>query len=462
MYMRTRFGKKYRMARLLLSCMILFLQMPLAVHATEDERRRIPVETNEIAEWPEGPLTTAKAAVLMEAETGVVLYGKNMHAQLYPASTTKMMTALVAIENCALSERMTMSPNAVNLVPPDGSRVGLQAGDTITMEEALYAIMVGSANEVSNGIAEHVGGSIEGFAQMMNERAATLSLTNTHFKNPNGLHEDDHYTSAYDLAVIAKAYFEHVTLAQIGGTGRYHLHSETTQAKDFYINNRHRIVNGEMDLEGIIGGKTGFTDQAGDCLVTCAEREGMRLICVVLFEETPAQYTDTLALMEYGFRSFQKVSTRGLAESVFPSLPDFFVEGSSVFGRATSTLSFSPGDMLLLPVNTAPDNKAVQRSVTAGESGQVAVLTYTWNGHPVGTANILRTDNPRTPPPGPRTAFLQLGTWLSRMLLFLFLVSALSCTAEGFYRHFTSHEYRNKRRLARRKKESRRGPRLME
>lgn len=446
----------------MLFCMALFLLSPRTVHATEDERRQIPVETNEVTGWPEGPVTTAKAAVVMEAETGVVLYGKNMHTRLYPASTTKMMTALVAIENCALSERMTMSPNAVNLVPPDGSRVGLVAGDTITMEEALYAIMVGSANEVSNGIAEHIGGSIEGFAQMMNERAATLSLTNTHFKNPNGLHEDDHYTSAYDLAVIAAAYFDHVTLAQIGGTGRYHLHSETTEARDFYINNRHRIVNGEIDLEGIIGGKTGFTDQAGDCLVTCAERDGMRLICVVLFEEAPAQYTDTLALMEYGFRNFRKISTRGLAESVFPQMPDFFVPGSSVFGRATSTLSFSPGDMLLLPLSAATDNAAVQRSVTAGESGQVAVLSYTWNGHPVGTANIIRNDLPATPPPGPRTTFFRLGTWLTRMLLFLLLVSLISCTAEGFYRHFTSHEYRNKRRLARRKKESRRGPRLMQ
>ncbi|MBR5970416.1 MAG: D-alanyl-D-alanine carboxypeptidase [Lachnospiraceae bacterium] len=449
------------MVRALLLCVTLALLFPLRAQATEDERKQIPVETNEVAGWPEGPVTAAKAAIVMEAETGVVLYAKNIHEPVYPASTTKLMTALVAIENASLSETLTMSKEAVNLVPPDGSRVGLLPGDTITMEQALYAIMVGSANEVSNGIAEHVAGSIESFAQMMNERAASLGLTDTHFQNPNGLHEDGHYTSAYDLAVISAAYFDHLTLAEIAGCGRYHLHSDTTQAKDFYINNRHRMVTGEVSLEGVIGGKTGFTDQAGDCLVTCAEREGMRLICVVLFEAAPAQYTDSVALLEYGFRNFQRISARGLEESVFPSLPDFYVPSASVFGRTSSSLSFSPGDTLVLPTGAAPDNAAVERNVTAGEQGQVAVLDYTWNGHPVGEANIVRIDNAAAPMPGPSTTFLRLDTRLTRMLLLLVLITVVSCVAEGGFRHFTSREYRNKRRLARRKKESRRGPRLM-
>ncbi|MBR0092888.1 MAG: D-alanyl-D-alanine carboxypeptidase [Lachnospiraceae bacterium] len=452
--------KRETFVRLLACVLSALLLFPLRVSATEDDRRDIPVETNDITGWPEGPVTTAKAAVVMEAETGVILYGKNMNAHVYPASTTKLMTALVAIENASLSEIVHVSANAVNLVPPDGSRVGLQAGDRITMEEALYCIMVGSANEVSNAIAEHVSGSIEAFAALMNERAATLSLTDTQFRNPNGLHEDGHYTSAHDLAIIAAAYFDHLTLAEIGGCARYHLHSATTQAKDFYINNRHRCVTGEVSLEGVIGGKTGFTDQAGDCLVTCAERDGVRLICVVLFEEAPAQYTDTVSLMEYGFKNFRKISARGLEESVFPSLPEFYVPGVSVFGRTTPSLSFAATDMLMLPLGTEPDNAAVRRSVTAGESGQVSVLTYTWNGHPIGQANVMLHTAAATPPPGQKTVFFRLGTWLLRLLMLLAAVSAVSCAIEGGYRHVTSREYRNKRRLARRKKESRRGPRL--
>ena len=171
------------------------------------ERLLLPIQTNELSYWPKGPAITAESAILMEADTGTILYAKNIHEKLYPASTTKMLTCLIAVEQCALNETVNFSYEAVSAVPTDGSNMGMDAGEYISMEECLYGIMVASANEVANAVAEHAAGSLDGFAEMMNQRAAELGCQNTHFVNANGLHADDHYTSAYDLALIARAYF---------------------------------------------------------------------------------------------------------------------------------------------------------------------------------------------------------------------------------------------------------------
>ena len=170
-------------------------------------RKELPIQTNDISGWPQGPDITAQAAIVMEANTGTILYAKNIHEELYPASTTKIMTCLLAVENAGLSDIITFSDEAVFSVPKGGSNIGMDVGQSITLEQALYGIMVGSANEVANAVGEHVGGSISSFVRLMNERARELGCTNTHFANTNGLQADDHYTSAYDLALISRAFF---------------------------------------------------------------------------------------------------------------------------------------------------------------------------------------------------------------------------------------------------------------
>jgi D-alanyl-D-alanine carboxypeptidase/D-alanyl-D-alanine carboxypeptidase (penicillin-binding protein 5/6) len=218
--------------------MLFSCALPTQVLATDYEeaaqlRKELPVETNEIPSWPHGPEITAEAAIVLEATTGTILYGKNIHEELYPASTTKIMTCLLAVENASLSDQVKFSNEAVFSVPTGGSNIGMDVGQSITLEQALYGIMVGSANEVANAVGEHVGGSIESFVGMMNERAKELGCTNTHFANTNGLQDENHYTSVYDLALISKAFFDNEVLRKVGNTARYHFTPTDTQPDDF-------------------------------------------------------------------------------------------------------------------------------------------------------------------------------------------------------------------------------------
>ena len=160
-----------------------------------------------------------------------------MDEKLYPASTTKILTCLIAVENCSMDEVITFSHDAVFSLESGSSNIGIDPGQSMTLRECLYGILVGSANEVANAVAEHIAGSIDAFADMMNEKAAELGCTNSHFMNPHGLHDENHYTTAHDLALIARAFFQNEQLAKIGNTGNYHFEATKTQPDDFYIRN---------------------------------------------------------------------------------------------------------------------------------------------------------------------------------------------------------------------------------
>ena len=172
-----------------------------------EARKALPIQSNEIDNWPAGPQVSAQAAILMDANTGVILYSKNIHERLYPASTTKIMTALLAMEKGNLDDMVDFSHEAVFSVPADGSNMGMDEGESVSLEECLYGIMVASANEAANAAGEYISGSIDDFVSLMNERAQEIGCTDTHFTNPNGLHDDQHYTSAYDLALISSLFF---------------------------------------------------------------------------------------------------------------------------------------------------------------------------------------------------------------------------------------------------------------
>ena len=267
--------KRYRkLALCAFSCSVLLSAcrpaLPVYAEPADGQDPSAPESVSEIAEevqsvqyeitdpdWPPAPEITAETAVLLEANTGMILYGKDMHRRMYPASTTKLLTCLLAAEYLDLSDTITFSENAVHSVPADGSKIGMDTGETITVEQALYGIMVGSANEVSNAVAEKISGSTEAFAELMNQKAAELGCTDSHFVNAHGYHDDDHYTSAYDLALIARAFFADETLSVIGNTPVYHFPATATQPDDFYLANKHRLITGETPVAGVLGGKTG-------------------------------------------------------------------------------------------------------------------------------------------------------------------------------------------------------------
>ncbi len=274
-----------------------------------EERKTWEIQSNLIENWPEGPQIGAASAVLMEADSGIILYEKNIHEKNYPASTTKLMTCLLAMEkeNVSLNDMVPFSVDAVYSVPWDGSNMGMDAGEAMTLEECLYGILVLSANEVSNAVGEYISGDAQSFVQLMNDRALELGCTDTHFNNAHGYTDPEHYTSAHDLALIGREFFKHELLCKMSRTRLYHWYPTSTQPDDIYLASKNYFLTGEYYCEGLVGSKTGFTDESRQCLVTCAERNGMTLICVIMKEETPYQYDDTLALFNYGFNNFEKI-----------------------------------------------------------------------------------------------------------------------------------------------------------
>ncbi len=362
--------------------------------AAAQERKELPIQSNSTLNWPEGPEVSAESAIVMEINTGTILYAKNIHEELYPASTTKIMTCLLAVENANLSDTITFSNEAVFSVPGDGSSIGMDVGESITLEQALYGIMVGSANEVANAVAEHVSGSIDDFVTLMNDKAASLGCTNTHFANTNGLQNDNHYTSVYDLALISSEFFSNELLCKVANTPRYHFEPTATQPDDFYLNNKHKLISGEIAYDGIVGGKTGYTDQARETLVTCAERDGMKLVCIVFMEESPTQFTDTVTLFDYAFNNFQMVN---VADSDTRYMPDdslFFESENDVFGKSGNILSLSTDSNIVLPKTSTIDETSYEVSYELSDKelslypAAIAKIIYTYNDVQIGSAMI--------------------------------------------------------------------------
>lgn len=392
-------NKRKKLALYLLSASILSISaqiytLPVQAASLDEltqameQRKELPVESNQIENWPSGPIVGAQSAIVMEANTGVILYSKNIHERLYPASTTKILTCLVAAENSSLDEMVSFSKEAVFTIPVGSSNMGMDVGQSITMEESLYGILVGSANEVANAVAEHVGGSMEAFAGMMNEKAADLGCMNTHFSNANGLHADDHYTSAYDLATIARAFFQNELLAKISGTPSYHFEPTATQPDDFILRTHHRLVTNEYPFEGIIGGKTGYTDNARQTLVTCAEKNGMRLICVVMKEESPNQFTDTIDLLNYGFSNFEVVNVAENETKYNINNADFFQTDNDIFGSSKPIMSLNNASYLVLPKTVSFQDTLSSISYDVDSAHQIANIDYTYNGIYVGSASV--------------------------------------------------------------------------
>lgn len=250
--------------------------------------------------------TSAKAACILERETGRVLYGVNLHERLPMASTTKVMTALLALENGDLSDKVTCSPNAFGV---SGTSIYLALGETLTLEEMLLGLMLSSGNDAAVAIAEHIGGSVPEFAKMMNARAREIGAMNTNFVNPHGLPDDAHYTTAYDLALIAREAMENETFRRIVSTTQASIPWEGRTYKRVLKNKNGLLTS----FEGATGIKTGFTSKAGRCLVFGAQREGMEIIGTVL---SCADWFDEAArLMETCFSSYDMTHMLGPLES---------------------------------------------------------------------------------------------------------------------------------------------------
>ena len=352
------------------------------------------IQSNNIAGWPQGPMIETGAAIVMDAETGAILYSKNIDEMKYPASVTKVMTTLLALENGNLEDIVDFSVEAVYSIEFGSSHLGLTEGEQLTLEQCLYGIMMASANEISNAVAEHIGGDIDTFVQMMNDRAAELGCTGTHFENVHGLHDENHYVTARDMALITQEALKHEKFREIIATEEYH-YDETNlvDEKRYFINHHRMMLSWEPDYlyEGCLGGKTGFTDEAWNTLVTIAERDGMELICVVL--RTPGldrSYWDTTELLDYAFANFKEmeVSSDGLkaADVQIAGIEDQ-TELAKIQAADLSQAPFALSKSTVVTVPNTVDITSLQAEMDFGNN----TLTYSYAGQELGFSNFMYT-----------------------------------------------------------------------
>lgn len=326
-------------------------------------------------------------AILIDSNSGKVLYGKNENKKLYPASTTKILTAILAIENCKLTDKITASYEAVMSIPSGYSNAAIQVGESLTAQELLEMFLIHSANEIGNIFAEHISGSIENFAILMNEKATELGCLNTHFTNPSGIHDVNHYSTAYDMALIAKYCMKNEIFRSIVSKT-----SCTVEATDKYEKRYFKNTNSLIDTsnryyyEYAIGIKTGFTSQAKNCLISASKKDNLELITVVLGAEATddgrsGRYVDSINLFEYGFSNYQiqKIATKNSV------VTDLIIENAT---KDTKNLSLILKDDIsgITPINFDLSN--LDYSINLKENISAPILkndvlgkiTYTVNG----------------------------------------------------------------------------------
>ena len=329
------------------------------------------ITTNSIAGWPQGPEITSTAAVIMEDSTNTVLYAKNADQQLYPGGTVKVMTTLLALENTQLTDQVTMTDTGVSGVTDGGANISAQLDEVFTIEQCLYAMMLSSANDIALQVAEHIGGSVEGFVQMMNDRAAQLGCTGTVFTNPTGLPDENQHTTAHDMALIMKAAIDNDTFRTIAGTTSYTISATNVSGGERVLTNNFSMLNSANAAyyPNCIGGREGYTEASGSTLVCGAEKNGTTLIAVVLQGASGTTAAEAGSLLNYGFDNFQMLS---LGDTDFNML-----SGGNVF----------------VPVGATADSLTAEDS--PGEEGQLN-RQYYFGGAPVGTAVMAVTEEPDT------------------------------------------------------------------
>ncbi len=356
-----------------LSCIILaiLLILPAKVHAKN--------------KWPKMPHVEAPAICAMEISTGTIIYERNMDEQNFPASITKIMTALLAIENSAMDETVVFSEDAVYKNEGDTSHISRDIGEEMTMEECLYATMLESANECAWAIGEHVAGDMDSFTEMMNARAKELGCTNTHFHNPNGLPDEEHWTSAHDMALIAAEAYKNETFRVIIGATSYTIPPTNKHDEETPLHNHHKMVypyQGDYEYlyDYAVGGKTGYTNAAGNTLVTFAQMGDMPIVVVVMRENTPYHYTDTRAVFDDCFENYRllRVSDYVTEEDEASDMPSF--------------ASIDESANVLVPKGVSFSDLETRIIYDEDDDGALGTIEYSYAGRVVGRAAVRMND----------------------------------------------------------------------
>lgn len=431
---------KMRIFSIFLSIILLFSALSIPTFATAGEPAVSngchSVDASMTLSEEEKMVETAKAAVLYELNSGTMLYTWNPDGKIYPTSMVKMMTTLVALENGNLDETVTVTRSVLNQVPIGILGMDLKAGEEITLEDLLYGVMVASATDAAVVVAVHVGGSIDAFLQMMNEKAAELGCQGTHYGNVHGLHDEETYTTARDICRITEAALENETFRTMFQTATYTVPETNKRPERELITTNHmmNVRNKKYYYELVTGGKTGATDQGGRCLTLTAEKDGMELLCVLMgatptMEENGSlsahgSFEESKILIDYAFEKFE-------FRQVFfdgQSLAQYPVEGGSshvVTQAATSVSTILPVEVDATQLKWVYEglNSAIAAPV---EKGQKLGIAQVWYGvkclaqtDMVAMNNVEKYQPPVIPE---KPAVKQSGSWLTLFLVLIGLV----------------------------------------
>jgi serine-type D-Ala-D-Ala carboxypeptidase (penicillin-binding protein 5/6) len=349
----------------------------------------LPLENNFTTEHinTQTPQVSATAAIVIDATTSHILYEKNIHARRYPASITKIMTALLVLEdpNFALDNRVFFSRNAIYSTPAGSSHIAMNSYETLSTEEALYALMLASANEVSNALAEHVAGDMETFVAKMNSRALELGAVNTNFTNAHGFFDENHYSTAYDMALIMAEAIKHPDFVRIISTRTHHIPPTERQPAERILNNTNRMIfPGQSYHEHIVGSKTGFTNQSRHTLVSYANKDDMHIISVVLYTERGYNFSDTALLVDYAFTLYEEVNfSSKLTQDKYISVVNSSSRNNNVIGTSSLTLQ---NDLIMTLPSSILDYIIIE------ENFQAYVYDMIIYGEIVGNVNVMYND----------------------------------------------------------------------
>ena len=340
---------------------------------------------------PKAPDIVGECAILIEPNTGTVLYEKDPNKKMYPASITKIMTALLTLEHCDMNETVVYSKKNIESLTAEDSNIQCKVGEKMKVKDCLYALMLSSANEAATALAEHISGNTEEFAKLMNARAKKAGAKNTHFANPNGLHDENHYVTAYDMAMIMKDAIKYPAFLDIIHSTTYTIPANNKRTEPFTSYQRHMMIypTSQYYDADVIGGKTGYTDQAGKTLVTYAKRGDVSLISVVLKSNGDVVFEDTKKLLDYGFDNFTYVN---VSENDTKFNSDSSNTLVSPFSKTNASISVDKDASILLPNGVKFDNLDTEVNYKLTDSS-FATITYKYNGMVLGSVPLRYTNN---------------------------------------------------------------------
>lgn len=342
--------------------------------------------------WPSGPEIEGESAIVMDVNSGAILFEKNVHEKLYPASITKILTTLIGIEECGLEERVFFSKDAVYKNEGATSHIARDFAEELSVKSTMYAIMLESANECAYALAEHVAGkydeNYEYFMKLMNKKAESLGCTDTHFNNANGLPDEDHYTSVYDMALISAEAYKNETFRIIAGTSAYTIADSSKDRPDYNCYNHHLMMRKSNSnyYEYVTGGKTGYTSAAGNTLVTFAEKDGMTLVCVVM-KCPQVAYGDTRKLFDYCFENYKVCSIEENDEKILEQT----LANVGILNPHGPFVGFGESSYIILPVS-ADFEDTVPEILEGNGKDVIARFKYTYGNHVVGMLDLKRTN----------------------------------------------------------------------